>query len=685
MALLLAPLIAALSLANLSSVPPAAPSVVLDVPYLPQTEALCGGAAAAMVLRYWGERHADAQRFAPLVDRRAGGITTGALTAALDRAGWTATAARGTIRSLMDHLENAEPVILLLEDRPGRYHYVVAVGADAGGFLVHDPTWGPSRRLEASRLVEMWQPADFWMLVVAGSRGADRVFQHSDPNVERRDLSPAVSLRPATRCDTLVDQAVENIAAQGLDATDSLLQEIQTLCPESAAPRRELAGLRFAQRRWRDSAALARDALAYDTTDTYSWDLLGSSRFLSGDLSGALSAWNTLKKPTLDSVRIEGLQRTRYAFLANFLGLTPNALLTRERYRLAEQRLRAWPAASMTRMSFQPAPDGFATVDVAIVERTYRPNWLSSGARALVDREIGLNLPGWSGTGDGWTTAARWWHGRPAAGVSFTAPRTRAPRGVWRVDGVWSRQAYLTEPAGAPATESWKHAAVSVGDWLTSDLRYEATAGADSWQGSRGNTRAVALGGRLERHFADSRFSLSASMTAWKSLGGGESFASSSLAGGYESSPTRAPFVFRARAQIENASAHAPFALWPGAGDGRTRTQLLRAHPLLDGGVISGPVFGRQVGSVNLEGERWFVPDPRLRLGIALFLDAGFARRRLPAATGGATQADLGTGLRFDLPGHDGTLRVDYAHGLRDGQNAVTFSWQSSSRRRLLP
>ncbi len=36
-----------------------AASVALDVPYLPQTDALCGGAAAAMVFRYWGDRHAD--------------------------------------------------------------------------------------------------------------------------------------------------------------------------------------------------------------------------------------------------------------------------------------------------------------------------------------------------------------------------------------------------------------------------------------------------------------------------------------------------------------------------------------------------------------------------------------------------------------------------------------------------
>ena len=58
-----------LALAAALAVPPepATPSG-LTVPFLPQTEALCGGAAAAMVLRYWGERHADVQQFAPLVE-----------------------------------------------------------------------------------------------------------------------------------------------------------------------------------------------------------------------------------------------------------------------------------------------------------------------------------------------------------------------------------------------------------------------------------------------------------------------------------------------------------------------------------------------------------------------------------------------------------------------------------------
>ena len=47
---------------------------LLDVPYLPQSEALCGGAAVAMVMRYWGAANVYAETFADLVDRAAEGI-----------------------------------------------------------------------------------------------------------------------------------------------------------------------------------------------------------------------------------------------------------------------------------------------------------------------------------------------------------------------------------------------------------------------------------------------------------------------------------------------------------------------------------------------------------------------------------------------------------------------------------
>jgi len=102
---------------------------LLDVPYVSQTPELCGGAAVAMVLRYWGEREVFPQDFAPLVGAGDGGILTGALAAAVRDRGWEALVvpaaddpARTRIRSEIDR---GRPLIALIEVGPRTYHYVV--------------------------------------------------------------------------------------------------------------------------------------------------------------------------------------------------------------------------------------------------------------------------------------------------------------------------------------------------------------------------------------------------------------------------------------------------------------------------------------------------------------------------------------------------------------------------------
>src|SRR4029078_5392655 len=86
------------------SLPSPAAAQPLPVPFLPQTEALCGGAAAAMVMRYWGAADAYPDAFAPLVDRAAGGIRVDALTADLERRVWVAVAGPGTMAELGQEL-----------------------------------------------------------------------------------------------------------------------------------------------------------------------------------------------------------------------------------------------------------------------------------------------------------------------------------------------------------------------------------------------------------------------------------------------------------------------------------------------------------------------------------------------------------------------------------------------------
>jgi hypothetical protein len=125
-----AALVLTLALAGRGSAQPApAPLALLDVPFISQSEALCGGAAAAMVLRYWGQRGVDAESFAHLVDRSAAGIRTGALVAELRLRGWQTTGIAGTAAQIQHELDRGRPVIALIEGRPGAFHYIVVVAA----------------------------------------------------------------------------------------------------------------------------------------------------------------------------------------------------------------------------------------------------------------------------------------------------------------------------------------------------------------------------------------------------------------------------------------------------------------------------------------------------------------------------------------------------------------------------
>jgi hypothetical protein len=97
---------------------------------------------------------------------------------------------------------------------------------------------------------------------------------------------------------------------------------------------------------------------------------------------------------------------------------------------------------------------------------------------------------------------------------------------------------------------------------------------------------------------------------------------------------------------------------------------------LLDEGVIqmtSDTAFGRSLAFGNIEGQRWIDTRWPVRFGVALFADVAHAAER--AVPGTTTQVDVGGGLRLRLPGGSHALRIDVAHGLRDGANAVTVGW----------
>ena len=145
--------------------PPAVPVGLLDVPFIQQSEALCGGAAAAMVMRYWGETGVYAETFAPLLDRAVGGIRGEALLEELRARGWDARSFRGDGPLVRARLADRQPVIALIEDRPGAFHYVVIVAWTNGRVVVHDPARAPFRIFTEIAFEAAWEKSNRWTLL----------------------------------------------------------------------------------------------------------------------------------------------------------------------------------------------------------------------------------------------------------------------------------------------------------------------------------------------------------------------------------------------------------------------------------------------------------------------------------------------------------------------------------------
>lgn len=645
--------------------PPAGATGFLDVPFIQQSEALCGGAAAAMVMRYWGETGVYAETFSSLVDRSAGGIRGDALLSALQARGWDARSFRGDAALVAARLADRQPVIALIEDRPGAFHYVVIVAWANGRVVVHDPARAPFRVLDDKAFDAAWQKSGHWTMLALPGVG----FRATMAPSSSATAGPAA----ASACSELVEEGIRSAAEGAYPKALETLRSASELCPNESAPWREMAGVHALQTDWGKAAALARAAVSRDARDMHAWRILATSSFVTGDSAAALDAWNRIGEPLIDLVTVHGLSRTRHAAATQLMGLDPQTLLTSKALAAANRRLDELPATQMARVTYRPLESGRAAVDAVVVERPRAPTSLPGlaviGVRTLSDRE----LRGWvanpTGAGDVITASWRWWENRPRIALSYAAPAPVA--GVMRIDVFRDVQTYEETPnAERPATnvrEVRRGGAVSVSNWTGTNLRWEIGAGVDAWA-DRGKTASINAG--ADQRLVSDRLSLHAgagmfagSFTSWNVTAGAQ----------WRSSVRHEGHVLLNRGGVDMASARSPFALWPGAGLGHARGALLRAHPLLDDGVITGDVFGRRVYHAGSEWRRWFKPGLRLvPIAPAVFVDVARAEKRLQ--TGAAWHADAGAGIRIAVPG-SGVLRMDAARGLRDGETVFSIGW----------
>jgi hypothetical protein len=254
--------------------------------------------------------------------------------------------------------------------------------------------------------------------------------------------------------------------------------------------------------------------------------------------------------------------------------------------------------------------------------------------------------------------------------LALSVPHPWGLPGIWRVEGNWERQSYSDEIASTAALQTERRrAALDVSDWRSARSRWELQTGLDHWT-DRG--RYGFLGGGLERRFAADSAALRVEGAGWLGRDPSGAFGTTSVSSSWQLS--KSPGELVARGGVQLATRAAPLDVWPGAGTGHARAPLLRAHPLLDEGVVRGEVFGRTVVNGGIESQTWFKPTGLLRFGVAFFADFGKAWHTT-AGEASDFHVDLGLGLRLKPIGDRRVFRVDAAWGLRDSDFALSVGW----------
>lgn len=637
-------------------------TALLDVPYVPQTEALCGGAAAAMVMRYWGATDVDASDFAPLLDRAAHGIRTDALVAALRQRSWAAVAGPGSPDDVHRQLARGRPVIALVASGPDRFHYVVVVSWIGGKVVLHDPARAPFRVLRDVRFDAAWAKSNFWMLVLLPP--------HTLPSAAPAEApAPSGTGDEGGACADQLRTAIQSAQAGDHASARSTLDAASGRCPASAAVWRELAGEDAVDSNWPSAADHARRALGLDPYDGQAWRILATAEYLERRDRPALDAWNHVGEPRLDLITITGLRRTRYGIAADAVDMQRGMPVTSGDLDRAERRLRDVPSIARATVSYKPVEHGRAQVEATVVERdpapTSLPAWIGMGLEAAIDREVTAGFASPTGGGEVVSGVWRWWHNRPMVSGSFAAPAPRVVGGTWRVDASDETQTF----GSTSLKETRTHAGVLGDRWMASNVKIGAGLSIEDW---RNGPRMMAISTRAEAHESEDRLIVAAG-ASWF-VGNAAAFQTADLSLRWRSSTAQQGRVWLADSGAQIATHAAPASVWPGAGTGRARPALLRAHPLLSDGVITGSTFGRRLAFANGEAQQWLHPR-RWPIGVApaVFVDVARASRGF-RWNDSRTQVDGGAGVRIALPGA-GELRVDVAHGLRDGRSALSAGW----------
>lgn len=645
-----------------SAAPGAAHPISLDVPYLPQSELLCGGAALAMVERYWGRRGVYAEDFAPLVRKEEGGIRTDELARAAKARGWETAAFDGRPEQVQGLLERRIPVIALIQVGKQRYHYVVLLEWREGRVRYHDPARAPHRAITETEFLKEWEGGAFWAMtirpVVAPSASPSPV-----------DSQPSAALP----CPPWMDQGLDAAAAGQLDSAVALLSTAQRNCPDLPLVQRELAAVRFRQKRFDQSAILSEEYVRRVPDDTLGWLILATSQYLTGNPPDALASWNRVGQPDVDLVQVEGLRRTRFRVALDAIDIPHGLRLAPSDLSIARRRLNEVPAFYRARVDYLPVQDGLAEVRAAVAERPLVEPWIplltSNGVSAITREEVALELGSIIGAGERWNGRWRWDHPHPTVGIELAVPVRWGLPGIVTVSGTWERFRFggLLDSTGL--SETHRTGGIGFGAWVVPAFRPALLLRYDRWSGDR---RYLVAAQANELRLARDRFTLRTMIEAGAAQATGANYVMGYARARWASSTLLQRTNWSIRTGWDLVDGATPAGLWPFASGDVPWSIPLRAHPFSVNDLLPSATVARSVMHGGVAIDQPFYRSPLATIAIGGFIDWAAMGDRLNGRPS-RTFVDAGGGLRIGLAdGALGVLRIDLAKGLNDHHTALT-------------
>jgi hypothetical protein len=643
----------------------------LTVPYIAQPVHLCGGAAMAMVERFWGRRGVYASDFAHLVRKDLAGIVTTDLENAARARGWNPRLVYG-VQTVRDVLQNGIPVIALIEVAPGRKHYVVLLSWSEEAVVYHDPAIAPSRSQPTARFLAQWDKTDRWAMTVLPAEAS------SDPTSQlgsdAAPVSGTVPPPPAGLCHRTIRHAHQLLEAGREESAASLLESMLGPCADTTHIRRALAGLRFRQQRWSAAARLADAHVGDHPDDRYAWSLLGASRFLAGNPDGALDAWNTIGEPRVDLVSIQGLKDTHFRAIADALGLQAGDTLDMAALEHARRRLGEVPSISASRIRYRPVGGGLVEVRAQVLEHEWSGGslWVigETVTRSLVWEEVHVDLISPTGGGERLSAAWTWPAPRRRLRLALDVPAPLGLLGTLHLSGQLARETFAPGAITAPEVEERRTAEVAYADWLSPHIRVRMGGGVDRWK-SIGDYGVARMS--VSVHPRGDRVAVVARTALWASPNGARAFARFGVRADWRTGMDPTGTLLTARAGLDHVSSGSPRMEWPSAGIRREGSAVLRAHRLLRDDTVAGSTIGRTLLHGGVTADRWLTQLGFLRVGAGIFADAAAVwDGDLPQDS--PYRLDVGTGIRLGSGFGSSVLRVDVAQALLDAGRAVSVS-----------